>query len=274
MKKLLYFSLILLLAGACKQAADTEPKRGLISGIDYTKKPGDDFFTFVNGIWYDSATIPASQTGVGSYSFLNFPQRIRLQSILDSVSQSKNPTGSIEQKVGDFYTSGLDTVAINQRGYEPIEPLLKRIDAITDVTSLMKVVAEEQKVSNGSIIGFYVGPDNKRSSMNIVLLSQTGIGLPEKGYYFRTDSSTLAIQNAYKKYIATLFELIGFDKVTAVKNAEVAFGIEKQLATSHKTNIERRDVQANYNKLAVADIQQKATQHRLEFFTKGFRRIR
>jgi putative endopeptidase len=250
MKKLLYLSLALLLAGACKQASDT--KHVVITGIDHTKKPGDDFFTFVNGIWYDSATIPASQTGVGAYSFMNFPQRIRLQGILDSVSQSKNAAGSIEQKVGDFYASGLDMVAINKRGYEPIKPLLARIDAITDVPSLMKFVAEEQTVSNGSIIGFNVGPDNKHSSVNIVLLSQTGIGLPEKGYYLRTDSSTLAIQKAYTKYLTTLLELTG--DAAAAKNADVAYGIEKQIATSHKTNIERRDVQANYNKLAVADL--------------------
>lgn len=253
MKKLLYLSLTLFLAGACKQASDTTAKHVVVTGFDYTKKPGDDFFTFVNGIWYDSATIPASQTGVGTYSFMNFPQRIRLQSILDSVSQSKNPAGSMEQKVGDFYASGLDTLAINKRGYEPIKPLLARIDAITDVPSLMRFVAEEQKVSNGSIIGINVGPDNKHSSVNIVLLSQTGIGLPEKGYYFRTDSATLTIQNAYKKYLATLFELTGNAR-SAAKNAEVAYGIEKQIAASHKTNIERRDVQANYNKLAVADL--------------------
>ena len=86
MKKLFYFSLALLLAVACKQASDTNTKHVVITGIDPTKKPGDDFFTFVNGIWYDSATIPASQTGVGAYSFMNYPQRIRLQSILDSVS--------------------------------------------------------------------------------------------------------------------------------------------------------------------------------------------
>src|SRR5689334_15351070 len=116
MKKLLYFFLIALLAVACKQN-DTETKRVVISGIDTSKKPGDDFFTYANGIWYDTAQIPASQTGVGSYSFLNFPQRIRLQAILDSVSKANNTAGSIEQKVGDFYASGMDTTSIDNRGY-------------------------------------------------------------------------------------------------------------------------------------------------------------
>ncbi len=257
MKKLLYFSLALLLAGACKQAFDTDTKHVVITGIDATKKPGDDFFTFVNGIWYDSATIPASQTGVGAYSFMNYPQRIRLQGILDSVSQSNNPAGSIEQRVGDFYASGLDTVAINKRGYEPIKSLLERIDAITGVPSLMKLVAEEQKVGDGSIVGFYVGPDDKQSTVNIAQFYQTGTGLPERDYYFKTDSSTLKIQTAYKKYLTTLFELTSMDATAAAKNATVAYEIEKQLATAHRTNIELRDVKANYNKLAVAELSKK-----------------
>src|SRR5687768_4833427 len=125
MKRLLYFALVLLLAGSCKQDADT--KHVIITGIDPSKNPGDDFFTYVNGIWYDSAQIPASQTGVGSYSFLNFPQRKRLQAILDSISASNNPAGSIEQKVGDFYASGMDTAAINNRGFEPIKTVLVSI---------------------------------------------------------------------------------------------------------------------------------------------------
>jgi putative endopeptidase len=257
MKRLLYFSMALLLAGACKQASEPDTKRVVLTGIDTSKKPGDDFFMYANGLWYDTARIPASQAGVGSYSFLNYPQRIRLQGILDSISGSNNAAGSIEQKVGDFYASGMDTAAINKRGYEPIKPALTRIDGVTDVPSLLKLVVEEQKVGDGSIIGFYVAPDDKKSTVNIALFYQAGIGLPERDYYFKTDSSTLNIQKAYKKYVSTLFELTGTDAAAAEKNATVAYGIEKQLAAAHRTNIELRDVKANYNKLAVAALSKK-----------------
>jgi putative endopeptidase len=255
MKNLSLFALLLL--AACNQNTDKATTHVVITGIDSTKKPGDDFFTYVNGIWYDSARIPDSQTGVGSYSFLNFPQRIRLQGILDSVSKSNNPAGSLEQKVGDFYASGMDTSAINKRGYEPIKSVLARIDAVTDIPSLLKLMAEEQKVGDGSIIGFYVGPDDKQSTVNIAQFYQTGIGLPERDYYFKTDSSTLGIQKAYKKYLTTLFELTGTDAATAGKSAATTYEIEKQLAASHRTNVELRDVKANYNKLAVAALSKK-----------------
>jgi putative endopeptidase len=257
MKKLSLFALLLLLTAACTQNIDKATPHVVITGIDSSKKPGDDFFTYVNGIWYDTAQIPASQTGVGSYSFLNFPQRKRLQGILDSISQSNNPAGSIEQKVGDFYASGMDTAAINKRGYEPIKPVLARIDAVTDIPSLLTLVVEEQKTGDGSIIGFYVGPDDKHSTVNIAQFYQTGIGLPERDYYFKTDSSTIKIQKAYKKYLTRLFELTGTDAVTATKNAATTYEIEKQLAASHRTNIELRDVKANYNKLAVASLSKK-----------------
>src|ERR1700712_1866273 len=133
MKRLLYLSMALLLAAGWKQDTDKDKKRVILTGIDASKKPGDNFFMYANGIWYDSAQIPASQSGVGTYSFMNYPQRIRLQGILDSVSASNNPAGSIAQKVGDFYASGMDTAAINKRGYDPIKPLLTRINAVMDV---------------------------------------------------------------------------------------------------------------------------------------------
>ena len=257
MKRIVYLSLVLLLAGACKQVSDTAANRVVLTGIDASKKPGDDFFMYANRIWYDTARIPASQTGVGSYSFLNYPQRIRLQGILDSLAGRTNPAGSIEQKVGDFYASGMDTAAINKRGYEAIKPVLARIDAVTDVPSLLRLVAEEQKVGDGSIIGFTVGPDDKRSTVNIAQFYQTGIGLPERDYYVKIDSSTRAIQQGYKKYLTNLFELTGTEATTAQENAAVIYAIEKQLATAHRTNIELRDVKANYNKLAVATLAKK-----------------
>jgi putative endopeptidase len=255
MKKLPFLFAALLFLGACKNA--TDEKFVDIQGIDSSKRPGDNFFRYVDGKWYDTAEIPATQAGVGAYMFMNYPQRIRLQNILDSVSKANNTAGSIEQKVGDFYASGMDTVTINKRGYDPIRPMLARIDSISDIPSLMKFAADEAKVYNVSIVSFGVGPDNKNSSLNIGHVSQSGIGLPERDYYFKTDPSTISIQAAYKTYLAKLFELTGSDTVLAKKDADLVYSIDKQLASSHRTNIELRDVNANYNKMAVADLARK-----------------
>ncbi|MNQ39090.1 Neutral endopeptidase [compost metagenome] len=252
MKNSLMLFIAFLAFTACSK--HQEKKIITITGIDSTLRPGNDFFKYVNGKWYDSVSIPASQSGVGAYMFLNYPQRMRLQGILDSLSQSKNPAGSIAQKVGDFYASGMDTLTIGKRAYTPIKPLLAKIETISDLPSLMNFVVNQVKVDNSSIIGFGVGPDDKNSSMNIAQIYQTGIGLPDRDYYFKSDSSTIAIQEAYKKYLATLFQQTGSNAKEAEKNANLVYDIDKQLAVSHKTKVELRDVQANYNKMAVTTL--------------------
>lgn len=255
MRKLLYACLLVGFVSACNNNPIPPGKSFVdLAGLDSSIKPGDNFFLHVNGKWYDSATIADDQTGVGSYSFLNIPQKKMLQQILDSVSKLQSPAGSIEQKVGDFYASGMDTAGIDRRGYEPIKPILARIESIHDKASLIRFASLGMKTGNPSVIGFGVYPDHKNSSINIAHFSQTGIGLPDRDYYFKTDPSTLNIQQAYKKNMTALFQLIGSDSAGAAKLAGIAYDIEKQIASSHKTNIELRDINANYNKLPVAYI--------------------
>ena len=145
MKRSLFLFAALLLLAACQNNPNPSKNTVAIQGIDSSIKPGNNFFMYVNRIWYDTAQIPPSQSGVGAYMFMNYPQRLRLQGILDSVSKANNTAGSIEQKLGDFYASGMDTTTINQLGYDPIKPMLASIDSISDLASLMKFVAGEAK---------------------------------------------------------------------------------------------------------------------------------
>ncbi len=246
------FALVVLLAACNNQSASTAVTS--IPGIDTTVKPGNNFFMYVNRTWYDSAQIPPSQSGVGAYMFMNYPQRLRLQGILDSVSKASNTAGSIEQQLGDFYAAGMDTATINQRGYDPVKPILAKIDSIGNLTALMQFAALQAAANNASLLSFGVGPDDKNSNLNIAHVYQAGIGLPDRDYYFKTDASNIAIQQAYKTYLATLFQLTGNDAATAANNANVVYDIDKQLATSHRTKIELRDVHANYNKMAVTTL--------------------
>lgn len=260
MKTTLYPLIGLILITACNPSSrelDIKTKRKYVdvAGLDMSIRPGDNFFLHVNGIWHDTAQIADDQVGVGSYRFLNIPQRVRLQNILDELATNDYPKGSLEQKVGDFYTSGMDTASINQRGYSPIQPSLDRIESINGVAEMMQFVADEMKADVNSMINFGVFPDLDNSNINMAHFGQTGIGLRDRDYYFRTDSVSLAIQDAYKKYLKTIFELTG--NSDADQQALLVYDMEKQLAESHKTRVEIRDVQANFNKRAVSVLDQK-----------------
>ncbi|MCB0383278.1 MAG: M13 family metallopeptidase [Psychroserpens sp.] len=260
MKKIMYVSCIMLLVMSCKNdktsdvsVIETQTKPIVIDGINPSITPGDNFFNHVNKTWMDNAVIADDQVGVGAYRFLNIPQQELLKTILEEVSQENHPKGSIEQKVGDFYASGMDTISINQRGIQPIQPILDRIEAINDMTSLTEFVARQLQTGDYSIFNPYISPDQKNSSVNILHFAQTGLGLPDRDYYFVEDPSVKNIQNAYKKYLSRLFELAGDDQPDA--KADIVYGIEQQLAEAHKTRVQRRIIKENYHKMAVSDLQ-------------------
>lgn len=264
MKNLIYLSILSAFIVSCgndqvskEDENIAEQNEVVFDGISSSIKPGDDFFNHVNKTWFENAVIAEDQIGVGAYRFLNIPQQVLLQNILDEVSEGTHPTGSIEQMVGDFYASGMDTISINARGIEPIQPILDRIEAINNTSSLMEFVATQIMSGDYSLIAAYIYPDQKNSSMNIAHFAQTGLGLPDRDYYFNTDASVKSIQVAYKTYLTTLFELVGDTNSEA--NAGIVYEIEKQLAAAHKTRIERRVIKENYNKLAVVDLNKSHT---------------
>ena len=264
MKKHAYFLLALpvALTMACnsktKTSGDDTAKRTVFldkSGMDTTVKPGDNFFEYANGNWMKRTVIPAAESGWGSFYTLYDDNEKNLHKILEDVSSKDNAAGSNEQKVGDLYKSGMDTVTIEKLGYDPVKPQLAKIAAVKDYKDLVKLAADGFKTGDGFLLGFYVSPDDKISNKEAAHFDQTGLGLPEKDYYFKTDTATIKIRAAYVKYIAKLFSLTGVDTATASKKAADVLKLETAIAQSSLAPVELRDPVKNYNKLTVAEFQ-------------------
>ena len=233
---------------------DPKPVRGLdLSGMDLSVSPREDFFLYANGGWLKKAEIPASETAWGSFNILRDNNSKNLKGILEEAATSKAPTGSVKQRVGDLFASGMDTVAIEKRGYEPLKPILAEIDKIKDYKGLLRYSATHPLEGGSTFIGAGVGQDAKDPDKYIVSMRQTGTGLPEKDYYTKTDPSTVKVREAYKNYIATLFTLTGIEATKAKQLAEDILALETQIATSHMGRIEMRNPIALYNKFATKD---------------------
>ena len=224
------------------------------SAIDSTVKPGDNFFLFADGKWLKNAVIGPTESRTGASLELFNRTKENLHSILDSLSKGKFAGGSIEQKTGDFYASAMDSAAIEKQGYDPVKPYLQKIDAIKDANSVLQYVTEQQVNNNNLLFAVGAGADEKNSGYNIAIFVQDGLGLPDRDYYFKTDAATLAVVRAYQTYVQKIFQLTGDDSVTAAKKSLVVYNLEKQIAGSHKTNVELRDPESNYHKMAVADL--------------------
>lgn len=262
-KNLLLLS-VPLLAVACGQTETsntTNPERTQFfdkSGMDTTVSPGENFFLYANGKWLKDTEIPASETGWGSFYELADSNIKNLKHILDSVASKGSDNDAEGKKVGDFYASGLDTAAMDKRGYEPVKPLLNKIAALADHKALLNFAADNFKEGHSFLFSFYVGPDDKISDKNAVTFQQTGLGLPNRDYYFNNDAATVQIRKEYVNYISKLFRLTGTDSVSARKSGEAILKLETEIAKSHSTPVELRDPQKNYNKFAVEDFQKQS----------------
>ena len=222
--------------------------------IDSSIKPGDDFYMYANGKWYDTATILPTESRAGARIDMDYTTRAHIKDILETAATSHRASGTIEQKVGDFFASGMDTNTIEKRGYQPVQKVLAQVNALKTAKDVMRFVAKQYTSFNGMLIGLYVGPDDK-SSMNYLLqFYQAGLGLPDRDYYFKIDAATLDVVKAYQAYVTKLFMLTGDNAAEALRHMNTVYALEKQMALSHRTNVELRDPQVNYNKIAVADL--------------------
>jgi len=225
------------------------------ANMDLSVKPGDDFYTYANGVWLRNNPVPAKETRWGSFNELRDFNIKAVRTILNDAAATKNAqAGSVEKRVGDFYAAAMDSAAIEKLGYTPIKADLERIKTITDVNGVLNEVAYLRTSGAGSpMFGFFVGQDRKDVENMVPQLSQGGTTLPDRDYYLKDDARSTKIQDAYKNYITTLFTLTGVDKTTAQKNAETIFNLEKKMAAAQMARVEMRDPYKTYNKFAVAD---------------------
>lgn len=226
--------------------------------MDSTVNPSDNFFQYANGAWMKNTIIPDDKSQWGSFGTLGEENLKRLHILLEDESKNSNTKGSLEQKVADYYKSGMDTVAIEKIAAEPLKPTLAKIDAIKDYKDVLALLPKLLTTQEAQLVGLYVAADEKNSTQNIAVLYQSGLSLPEKDYYFKTDSASIAVRNGLVKYACKLFTLAGEDSITAAKNANNILTLETEIAKSHRTPIELRDPQNNYNKMSVAQLQQQA----------------
>jgi putative endopeptidase len=259
-KQVLCMSAGLLVLGSCgnKKSTNDVPGRTVFldkSGMDTTVSPGDNFFLYANGAWIKKTEIPASQTGWGSFYTLYDENQKNLRKILEDAAKEDNKSGSAGQKVADLYTSGMDTVAIEKLGYDPLKPQLAKIDAVKDYKQLISLAADGYKDGEGGLLGVDISPDARISVKYSVNLYQDGLGLPNRDYYFLADSATQNIRKEYLKYIAKLFTLTGVNPAAATEQANAILKLETAIAASHSTPVELRDPVKNYNKYAVSALQ-------------------
>ena len=240
-----------------QSAATEEAQQQLSSGVikenmDLSVDPGDDFFRYVNGKWFDNFEIPADKSSYGSFVILRDEAQDHVMDIIKSSAEGDFKAGSDEQKVGDFYRAYMDMETRNELGTTPLKPELTKIDAIEDYTDLGEYFAYAARYGYGTPFSLTQYPDLKSPKEYLMYTWQSGLGLPEREYYFKDDETSQTIRDAYVKHIQTMFELAGFD--APKESADMLFALETKIAQLHMKKEQARNFAANYNKLEIEEL--------------------
>lgn len=227
------------------------------ANMDTTYKPGDDFFHYASGAWLKENPIPAKETRWGSFNQLNEFNAQAVKRILENVAEHKSAKeSSVEQRVGDFFASAMDSVTIDSIGNAPIKDDLARISAIKDLNGIVKEMAFQHANGIGSpLYSFYVDQDEKNTSTNIAQFGQGGLTLPDRDYYLVDNARNSDIKQAYEGYIQKLFSLAGTTDAETVGKFKQIWNLEKALAKAQWSRVDMRDPYRTYNKLTLTGLE-------------------
>ncbi|ARK13496.2 M13 family metallopeptidase [Fibrivirga algicola] len=225
--------------------------------MDASVKPGDDFYRYANGTWLKTNKVPASKTSWGSFNELREKSVEAMRSLLEDAA--KNPKkGRLQQMVGDFYASGMDSLTIEKRGWDPLKSDFARIDKLQNLTDILNELGYQRRQSNGMLHGFSVSQDRKNVSKYLPQFGQGGTTLPDRDYYLKNDPRSTKIRDAYRDHLTKMFGLIG--DAQAAESADKVLKLETALARAQMARVEMRDPYKTYNKLTVKEFD-KLTPH-------------
>ena len=259
------FYLALPLFLACGEARVTNapepaPSDMLSSNIDSTVRPGDDFVRWATGRWMKNNPIPASESGWG-IGDLVFEDLYRIKrSINEQAAANAGATGD-ERIIADFWTVAMDSAKADREGATPLSDEFALIDGIRSASDAIDVAAQLSRIGSEVFWGLYIGQDEKNSERIAVQFWQSGLGLPNRDYYFNTEEGVVHNRSVYPQHIARMLRLLGQDSSTSERSAAAIMTFETELARASKPMEDLRDPYANYNKLTVSDLTAKYTPH-------------
>jgi putative endopeptidase len=236
---------------AAAKPATIADTHGIVPGdMDTSASPCKDFYEYTGGGWMKANPVPAAYPTWGRFNELQNRNQEILRQILEDAAKNRNAAaGSIDQKIGDYYASCMNTVEIEAQGAKPLGPELVRIAGLTDGASLQTEIAHLQASGVGALFFFSSEQDFKDSTRVIGLAGQGGLSLPDRDYYTKTDEKSQKLREGLVAHVAKMFALMGDDAATAAAEAKTVLDIETRLAEASMTRVERRNPNNIYHKM-------------------------
>jgi len=237
--------------------------------MDPSVDPKTDFYNYANGIWMKENPVPSTEDRWTNFSTLLKNNNDRLLEILNEAAEEKNEPGTINQLIGDMYYTIMDSNLRNKSGVTPLKPYLDKINGLKDIKKIADISAEFHSKGVKFLFDVSVDQDLKNNTRNMIYLGQGGMSLPSKDFYFKEDSSSIAIRNEFKKHVSLLFQEIGYDSKKSDIAATTVLKIETELASASMDPVQMRDIEKQYNLWSFSDLKKKNPSFNWEVYFKS-----
>ncbi|HUB84421.1 MAG TPA: M13 family metallopeptidase N-terminal domain-containing protein, partial [Rhizomicrobium sp.] len=247
-------------AGAIAFAADAptgHPQYGTwgydTTAMDKSVKPGDDFFLYANGNWYKTAVIPPDRSSTGSFQDLSILSENRTKDIIATLdAKPYDQLTDEEKKLRDLYDAFTDQKQIDAAGLTPAKPDLDYIESLQTPDDVATAMGRPDLGLDGPF-GGGIGVDPKNPMKYQVALGQTGLGMPDRDYYLKTDPESVKIQDAYKAHLAKVFAMVGLSDPD--KRAAAVYDLEDRLAKVMWSRAQNRNIDAIVNPMTLTQVE-------------------
>ena len=242
---------IALMAAACNNQPAQEKVPAIdLTNIDTTVAPGEDFYTYATAGWQKNHPLKKEFSRYGSFDILRENNEIRLNELFKGLTELKTKEGSVEQKIADLYTMGLDSLRLNKEGAAPVLPYLQELEAVCDAESFAKAIGQMGLYGEEGAWGTGVDADLMDSNNNALYLAESGLGLGNRDYYLNEENA--ALREGYVAFLTKAFSLAGYED--AATRARNAMDFEMAIAVPYWSMVQQRNYEAMYNPMSFNEI--------------------
>lgn len=216
-----------------------------MTGMDTSIRPQDDYYAYANGSWLASTEIPADQVGWGSYMTLRDKSLKQLREIIDDVS-SDSGGDQATAKIGAYYRAYLDEEKIEEAELSPLEDLFAEIDALDDYNAVAAFFGSSNVIGLDAPFNLFVNQDDKNPEKYVIFMVQSGLGLPDRDYYFDESERGLELRTKYVAFVEQMLDLSAYEDADGA--ADRIMALETRLAEHQWDKVDNRNADKIYNK--------------------------
>ena len=249
MKKiLLTLSTIVCMTGCNVKKAEVVPAIDR-ANFDESVALNDDFYQYATGGWQAANPLKPEFARYGTFDRLRESNEVRLNDLFADIAKSKHKVGTVDQKIADLYTMGMDSTRLNAQGVAPLKADVDMLMEVEQLSDLAIAVAMIHTSAGNPLFSTGVGADLLNSNINVLYVEQSGLGMGNRDYYL--DAENQAKREGYVQWLTKAFTMIGWEDAAA--KAEQVLAFETKMAEVFRSNVQLRDVAANYNPMSKAD---------------------